>query len=68
MYTAHIKISDPLECRYVGIHRHKQAQFLSLETPAQRLAYPRNITMYGGGIIPPPWAYLPFKKLGYGVL
>ena len=41
------------------------AQFLSLETPAQRLAYPKNLTIYRGGIIPPPSDYLPFKKLGF---
>jgi len=42
-----------------------EAQFLSLETPAQRLAYPSNLTIYRGGIIPPPSDYLPFKKLGW---
>ena len=40
------------------------AQFLSLETPAQRVAYPRNLAIYRGGIIPPPLDYLPFKELG----
>ena len=40
-----------------------RAQFLSLEPPAQRLAYTRKLTIYRGGIIPPPSDYLPFKKL-----
>ena len=41
-----------------------QVQILSLETPAQRLAYPRNLTKYRGGIISPPWDNLTYKNLG----
>ena len=43
-----------------------KAQFLCLETPAQRLAYPRKLTIYTEVVLShPSWDYLPFKKLGY---
>ena len=61
---------DSCQQSYLNVEKLKRSfeftkfQFLSQETPAQRLAYPRNLTIYRSGIIPPPWDYLPFKKLG----
>ena len=53
---------------HLGGGFEKTAQFLSLETTAQRLAYPWNLNIYTEVVLShPPWDYLPFKKLGYNL-